>query len=213
MMYRDADQLNLFEQDVKVSVYDTPVLSSFVVKKGVMLDVLRALWAYYKYRGKSKYFVHFELIVRPGRVIFSNYSSERYLQCAPYGFVKATFYYQDLLDAVRASKKQELLITVQDRIIAVNGFRLKAEVSDYDPSLDVARNTPTLEELSDKAVSVDPYAPDRKKNYFTKDGAKGFGFQQILKDTEMTEHYLKKYGISYWEIKSFIQSFLVNQKP
>jgi hypothetical protein len=213
MVYSGSYQTNLFEQEPKVLAYNSPVLSTFVVKKRELIDVLNALWAYFKFKGKNKHFVRFEITVREDHVVFSNGSSERYIVCSPTGFVKATFYYQELLDALRMAKKQELTFAIQNGIVALNGVRISADVENYDPSMDITRNTPTLEEVAQKIVPVDPYAPEKNKYRFTKDGKKGFTLSQIFSDAQMVEHYLKKYGIGFFEIQDYINSFLVNKKP
>ncbi len=192
---------------------NTPAISSFELSRAELKEALLGLWAYHKYSGNNKYFVKFELITRNNHVIFKTKNAERYVSSEPVGFCKAIFHYQDLLTAIGTSRKKEVSFIVQDRVMIVNGVRISAEVSVYDPSKDIARNTPTLEQLSESSVTIDPYEPEKNKDRFTKDGQKGFYRSQIFSDAQMVEHYLKKYGIGFFEIQDFIDSFLVNKKP
>lgn len=192
---------------------NTPAVSSFELSRAELKEALLGLWAYHKYSGNNKYFIKFELITRNDHVVFKTKNAERYVSSEPVGFCKVIFHYQDLLTAIGTSRKKEVSFIVQDRVVIVNGVRISAEVSTYDPSKDIARNTPTLEQLSESSVAIDPYAPEKNKDRFTKDGQKGFMRSQIFSDAQMVEHYLKKYGISFFEIQDFIDSFLVNKKP
>ena len=192
---------------------NTPAISSFELSRAELKEALLGLWAYHKYSGNNKYFIKFELITRNNYVIFKTKNAERYVSSEPVGFCKAIFHYQDLLTAIGTSRKKEVSFIVQDRVMIVNGVRISAEVSAYDPSKDIARNTPTLEQLSESSVTIYPYEPENNKDRFTKDGQKGFYRSQIFSDAQMVEHYLKKYGIGFFEIQDFIDSFLVNKKP
>ena len=192
---------------------NTPAISSFELSRAELKEALLGLWAYHKYSGNNKYFIKFELITRNDHVVFKTKNAERYVSSEPVGFCKVIFHYQDLLTAIGTSRKKEVSFIVQDRVVIVNGVRISAEVSTYDPSKDIARNTPTLEQLSESSVAIDPYTPEMNKDSFTKDGQKGFMRSQIFSDAQMVEHYLKKYGIGFFEIQDFIDSFLVNKKP
>lgn len=192
---------------------NTLAISSFELSRAQLKEALLGLWSFHKYSGNNKYFIKFELITRNDHVVFKTKSAERYINSEPVGFCKATFYYQDLLNAIGASRKREVSFIVLDRVVIVNGVRISAEVSSYDPSNDNSRNTPSLNQLSESTVATDPYAPEKYKDRFTKDGQKGFLRSQIFSDTQMVEHYLKKYGIGFFEIQDFIDSFLVYKKP
>jgi hypothetical protein len=214
--YENLYQTDLFDteklfRDISAK-NDTPVISSFQLSRAELKEALLGLWAHHKYSGNNKYFIKFELITRNDQVVFKTKNAERYVSSKPVGFCKATFHYQDMLMAMGTSRKKDVSFIVQERVLIVNGVRISAEVSAYDPSNDIARNTPTLEQLSETSVTVDPYAPDVDKYRFTKDGKRGFMRSQIFSDAQMAEHYLKKYGIGFFEIQDFIDSFLMNKK-
>ena len=215
--YDNLYQTDLFDSEKLFrhisTLNNSPAISSFELSRAELKEALLGLWAYHKYSGNNKYFIKFELITRNDHVVFKTKNAERYVSSEPVGFCKAIFHYQDLLTAIGTSRKKEVSFIIQDRVMIVNGVRISAEVSAYDPSKDIARNSPTLEQLSESSVTIDPYAPEKNKYRFTKDGQKGFYRSQIFSDAQMVEHYLKKYGIGFFEIQDFIDSFLVNKKP
>jgi hypothetical protein len=204
-------QTDLFDPDKlakhQSSLNDPIVRSSFTVNRQKLLDALRRQWAHYRYSRDSKYFIKIELIVREDGVVFKTRRAEDQLNCEPVGFCKAQLYYQDLLDAIKGSLKRDVPIVIFERSITVNGVRLTAHTFDYDPASDVVRNTPSLAQVTSEIY--DPYAPDRDKNFITKDGSKGFMYTQIFSDAEMIHHYMKKYGAQYNEVYSFVTSFLI----
>lgn len=210
-------QTDLFDPEkldrYRIGLSNAQVVSSFTLPRKELLEALKALWVNYKYYRSDKYFVKVELITRMDHVIIKTKFHERYIQTEPIGFCKAELFYQDLMDAVRSSKKREVPFIVFDRDLTTNGVRLSAAIKEYDPEKDVVRNTPNLEELSDQAEQIDPYAPSPSKNYFTLDGTKGFTRSQFFRDTEMAHHFIQKYGITLYELELFVKTFLLDQKP
>jgi hypothetical protein len=99
------------------------------------MNSLLYLWKIY--RKRSKLFAKIEIITYEKYVILNmsqeGYYSEQQINCEPCGFVKAIVHLEDIQSAVQNSSSSELTIIVQEKIIAVNGRRMAAEIEKINP--------------------------------------------------------------------------------
>jgi hypothetical protein len=190
-------QLDLFENTNTSPLLNEVILSTFNVSKKAMMNSLLYLWKIY--RKRSKLFAKIEIITYEKYVILNmsqeGYYSEQQIYCEPCGFVKAIVHLEDIQSAVQNSSSSELTIIVQEKIIAVNGRRMAAEIEKINPK------TNLLEHKLKKLNSLNSQALEYYKGA---DGKMNFHMHLFLNDVTKVTSKLNKYGFSYDEVKEFM---------
>jgi hypothetical protein len=168
-------QLDLFENTNHSPLLNEVILSTFNVSKKEMANSLIYLWKVY--RKRSKLYAKIEITVCEKSVILSifeeNFYSDQHIKCEPCGYVRAIVYLEDIQSAVQNSRSNELTIIVQEKIIAVNGRRMAAEIEKINPK------TNLLEHKLKKLNSLNSQALEYYKGA---DGKMNFHMHLFLDD-------------------------------
>lgn len=190
-------QLDLFENTISPPLLNEVILSTFIVSKKEMTNALFYLWKIC--RKRSKLFVKIEITTFEKSIILSisqndNYS-EQHITCEPCGYIKASVYLEDIQSAIQNSVSNELTIIVQEKIIAVNGRRMAAEIEKLNPKTNL---------LNHKVKKLNSLNSQALEYYKRSDGQMNFHMNLFLDDVIRVTSNLNKYGFSYDEVKEFM---------
>jgi hypothetical protein len=190
-------QLDLFENTNHSPLLNEVILSTFNVSKKEMANSLIYLWKVY--RKRSKLYAKIEITVCDKSVILSifeeNFYSDQHIKCEPCGYVRAIVYLEDIQSAVQNSRSNELTIIAQEKVIAINGRRMAAEIVKINPRTSALEyKLKTLNSLKNQSVEY----------YKRSDGQMNFHMHLFLEDVTKVTSKLNKYGFSYDEVKEFM---------
>jgi hypothetical protein len=190
-------QLDLFENTNHSPLLNEAILSTFNVSKKEMANSLIYLWKVY--RKRSKLYAKIEITVCEKSVILSifeeNFYSDQHIKCEPCGYVRAIVYLEDIQSAVQNSRSNELTIIAQEKVIAINGRRMAAEIVKINPRTSALEyKLKTLNSLKNQSVEY----------YKRSDGQMNFHMHLFLEDVTKVTSKLNKYGFSYDEVKEFM---------
>jgi hypothetical protein len=190
-------QLDLFENTNHSPLLNEVILSTFNVSKKEMANSLIYLWKVY--RKRSKLYAKIEITVCEKSVILSifeeNFYSDQHIKCEPCGYVRAIVYLEDIQSAVQNSRSNELTIIAQEKVIAINGRRMAAEIVKINPRTSALEyKLKTLNSLKNQSVEY----------YKRSDGQMNFHMHLFLEDVTKVTAKLNKYGFSYEEVKEFM---------
>jgi hypothetical protein len=190
-------QLDLFENTNHSPLLNEVILSTFNVSKKEMANSLIYLWKIY--RKRSKLYAKIEITVCEKSVILSifeeNFYSDQHIKCEPCGYVRAIVYLEDIQSAVQNSRSSELTIIAQEKVIAINGRRMAAEIVKINPRTSALEyKLKTLNSLKNQSVEY----------YKRSDGQMNFHMHLFLEDVTKVTSKLNKYGFSYDEVKEFM---------
>jgi len=190
-------QLDLFENTNHSPLLNEVILSTFNVSKKEMANSLIYLWKVY--RKRSKLYAKIEITVCEKSVILSifeeNFYSDQHIKCEPCGYVRAIVYLEDIQSAVQNSRSNELTIIAQEKVIAINGRRMAAEIEKINPRTSALEyKLKTLNSLKNQSVEY----------YKRSDGQMNFHMHLFLEDVTKVTSKLNKYGFSYDEVKEFM---------
>jgi hypothetical protein len=190
-------QLDLFENTNHSPLLNEAILSTFNVSKKEMANSLIYLWKVY--RKRSKLYAKIEITVCEKSVILSifeeNFYSDQHIKCEPCGYVRAIVYLEDIQSAVQNSRSNELTIIAQEKVIAINGRRMAAEIVKINPRTSALEyKLKTLNSLKNQSVEY----------YKRSDGQMNFHMHLFLEDVTKVTAKLNKYGFSYDEVKEFM---------
>jgi hypothetical protein len=190
-------QLDLFENTNHSPLLNEAILSTFNVSKKEMANSLIYLWKVY--RKRSKLYAKIEITVCEKSVILSifeeNFYSDQHIKCEPCGYVRAIVYLEDIQSAVQNSRSNELTIIAQEKVIAINGRRMAAEIVKINPRTSALEyKLKTLNSLKNQSVEY----------YKRSDGQMNFHMHLFLEDVTKVTAKLNKYGFSYEEVKEFM---------
>jgi hypothetical protein len=190
-------QLDLFENTNHSPLLNEVILSTFNVSKKEMANSLIYLWKIY--RKRSKLYAKIEITVCEKSVILSifeeNFYSDQHIKCEPCGYVRAIVYLEDIQSAVQNSRSNELTIIAQEKVIAINGRRMAAEIVKINPRTSALEyKLKTLNSLKNQSVEY----------YKRSDGQMNFHMHLFLEDVTKVTSKLNKYGFSYDEVKEFM---------
>ena len=180
------------------------VISSFSIGRIDLIKALRNVKRTVRLGSRIGYFEKCELFAMDGKAVLRYYENEVVLPVEPVGFCRAEFYIKDALEVLSADRSKEVVISITYKTIGFNKVNLSADVKDLDSK---TKEVP-LNILKETAKEVDPYEPNRYKNYFTRDGSRGFHSFEVQQDIELVSKMLAKYQIRSKEIETFIHFFL-----
>jgi len=190
-------QLDLFENTNHSPLLNEVILSTFNVSKKEMANSLIYLWKIY--RKRSKLYAKIEITVCEKSVILSifeeNFYSDQHIKCEPCGYVRAIVYLEDIQSAVQNSRSNELTIIAQEKVIAINGRRMAAEIVKINPRTSV---------LEHKMKTLNSLKHQSLEYYKRSDGQMNFHMHVFLEDVNKVTSKLNKYGFSYDEVKEFM---------